>query len=551
MLSEAIQGKYILGKQSVVGDPRRKYEDRAYSGEIKRRDGSSLIVAIIADGVGSADFGSRGAQLAIDKTIEMLERSKGENIPLVLKKTIERANTAVYEDNEANDGDGLTTLTIAAVYNDRCYVANVGDSRAYWIQGSKLLQLTRDHTYYNFYGGLPTDPNADVVVNAIGKSAEVQVDLGIYLKGDDPAQANRLGKAGLPLKPGDSIMVCSDGLIKVDAQNERYAKDEEIVEALGSEFSPNKSAIKIVSSAEGRRPDDNVSATTIQYISDEVVQAAQSRIQKERNAIVFKRARMGLIGLAVFVLFGFLISRINVRPSVQILPTYTPYPTFTPYPPLAQSDSNSVRVIGDAGTIYGQLFSPQGGQQNLMGGLPVIVDIGSRLEIDKTTSMVLADGSVLYIAGGTSFIVQNIGSESNIILERGATLIKLQSGNMFVQHINGLSAQVTGSVMGISIPNDTPDVFFVDCYEGHCVVRGGVSGEVPIDAFNIDNRNFVFSSQEIDSTDIYDRCKFWNGLFGADVVGSLGVVCVEAPPTPTPKPIQPDTSTGGGNSPSN
>lgn len=543
MLSEAIQGKYILGKQSVVGDPRRKYEDRAYSGEIKRHDGSSLIVAIIADGVGSADFGSRGAQLAIDKTIEMLERSKGGNIPIILKKTIEIANTAVYEDNEAHDGDGLSTLTIAAVYNDRCYVANVGDSRAYWVQNGKMLQLTRDHTYYNFYGGLPTDPNADVVVNAIGKNAEVQVDLGLYLKGDDPAQANRLGKAGLPLKPGDSIIVCSDGLIKVNPQTkERYAKDEEIIEALGSEFSPNKSAIKIVSTAEGRRPDDNVSATTIQYISDEVVKAAQTRINKEKNAVIYKRAGIGVTGLAIFLLFAFWISQTTGRPNVVILPTNTPQPTYTPYPTLAQA--NSIFIEGDEAIVYGQMTSFQN-TQDLIGKSLVTVANGSTIEITKATNIFLADGSRLYVESGTRLILQRIETEKDVILEQGALLVKLNTGSIVVRHINGLNAQVTGSVMGVSLSQENPDLFFVDCYEGHCVVRGGASGDVPIDAFNVDNRNFAFSSQGIDVTDIYERCQFWNSLFGADVVGSLGVACVETPPTPTPKPPSPDTSTGG------
>ena len=61
-----IQRRYILGKSSVLGDPRRKWEDRIFVGEISRTGWEPLLVGIVADGVGSADFGSRGAQLAID-----------------------------------------------------------------------------------------------------------------------------------------------------------------------------------------------------------------------------------------------------------------------------------------------------------------------------------------------------------------------------------------------------------------------------------------------------------------------------------------------------
>ncbi|MHC1598969.1 MAG: protein phosphatase 2C domain-containing protein, partial [Candidatus Methanofastidiosia archaeon] len=78
MLSEAIQKKYVIGQQSVVGDPRRKYEDRAYIREIERKNGAPLLTAIVADGVGSADFGARGAQLAIDTVVDLITRSRGD-----------------------------------------------------------------------------------------------------------------------------------------------------------------------------------------------------------------------------------------------------------------------------------------------------------------------------------------------------------------------------------------------------------------------------------------------------------------------------------------
>ena len=106
MLPKSTQGKYVLGKQSVVGDPRRKYEDRAYVGEIERKNGTTLLTAIVADGVGSADFGARGAQLAIDTVINLIARSHSENIPLLMRKVIERTNRVVYEENEIK-GEGV------------------------------------------------------------------------------------------------------------------------------------------------------------------------------------------------------------------------------------------------------------------------------------------------------------------------------------------------------------------------------------------------------------------------------------------------------------
>ena len=82
-------------------------------------------------------------------------------------------------------------------------------------------------------------------------------------------QAYKLGASGLPLKAGDTILLCSDGLIKSSAQGKRYVEDAEIIDALQTEHESNRAAIRMVSVAEGRRPDDNVSAVTIQVLSKE------------------------------------------------------------------------------------------------------------------------------------------------------------------------------------------------------------------------------------------------------------------------------------------
>jgi len=156
MTQEYVQGKYVLGSRNDPGDARRNNEDRIWVGEIRRREGAPLIVGIVADGVGSAE-GAAGAQIAIDSAEKSIRESSGNNIPQILTDAIDFANITAYKENQEVDGNGLTTLVIAIIYNDRCFVGNVGDSRAYWIQGTgkgKILQLTRDHSYYNIYGGL-------------------------------------------------------------------------------------------------------------------------------------------------------------------------------------------------------------------------------------------------------------------------------------------------------------------------------------------------------------------------------------------------------------
>ncbi len=317
LTQKLIQGKYVLGSKSVVGDPRRKWEDRVYVGEIERLSEDSLVIGMVADGVGSADFGARGAQLTIDTVLNSIKKSKGSDIPGLIESAIDSANSVIFHENTTSEGDGLTTLVIVIVYKNRCFVGNVGDSRVYWIPQTKngrprqVLQLTYDHTYYNIYGGDPNSAEADVLVNAIGRKTSAQVDCGFYLKSgaepDDRERAYMLGLAGLPLKPGDTILLCSDGLIKKSPSGKPYITDQEILDAVQSEYLPDMAAIKLVSFAEGRRPDDNVSAVTIQYLSQELIDNMKAHPKGTRIINSLIKLVISVLVLSGFFLLGYLL----------------------------------------------------------------------------------------------------------------------------------------------------------------------------------------------------------------------------------------------------
>lgn len=287
-----VQGKYILGSNTHVGDPRRKHEDRVYVGEIFREGADPFIVGIVADGVGSADSGARTAELTIDKVLHGIRNSHGDNIIEILEHAIKDANQAVYELSNASYFDGLSTLVVAAIYRDRCFIANVGNSRVYWVSSGseeKLNKLTRDHSYYNMYGGDPDDETADVLVNAIGRKPDVYIDCGFYLNSDADGtdKALRLGVSGLPLKKGDSILLCSDGLINTNPSGKRYISDEEIITILRNENKTDLAATKMVNLALGRRPDDNISAATIQYRDKKKIQPSVMPISFAGTSIIF------------------------------------------------------------------------------------------------------------------------------------------------------------------------------------------------------------------------------------------------------------------------
>ncbi len=533
-----IQGKYVIGSKSVVGDPRRKWEDRVYVGEISRAGGESLIVGIVADGVGSADFGARGAQLAIDVVVEYMKTSQDADIPSLIENAITQANTAVYNDNQKNDGDGLTTLVVAVVYKERCYVGNVGDSRAYWAQISskgkpgRVLQLTRDHTYYNIYGGDEHSQEAGIVVNAIGKKAKVDVDCGFYLRKSetepfDLEKAYQLGLAGLPLQPGDSIVLCSDGLIKDSPEGNPYTKPEEILDALQSEYLPERAAIKLVSQAEGRRPDDNVSVVTIQYLSRQLINEMQARSDQAKIRGVLLRggvAALALIALGVIYMLGSRVVTLSNQPTATpIFITNTPIPSPTITPTIAPGQASVHEVNGgSANVLVGQALSP--------GTSLFANEAGIRIAVGEESGK----AGIMYWFPGSAGVLDFDAFMMRPKLDNGALYIQPGSGSAEVHFSQDeIVASVSGSRMIVSVKGNEITVY---CFEGKCRLDVGLDGKtIPVGSFiSYNTLTQQWNPLSGASTMTYDQMWEWN--IGCNK-------CIQSLATPTPT-ITPTSTVG-------
>ena len=105
------------------------------------------------------------------------------------------------DENEELAGMG-TTMVVAFSEDRQLYVANVGDSRLYLI-GHEINQVTEDHSYVAAMmraGELTKEqarnhPEKNVITRAVGVSQDVKAD---FFEVD--------------LKPGDKVLMCSDGL---------------------------------------------------------------------------------------------------------------------------------------------------------------------------------------------------------------------------------------------------------------------------------------------------------------------------------------------------
>lgn len=180
---------------SHVGMVRKNNEDN-YKGEIVAvgEDGEIGIYAI-ADGMGGHNKGEVASQLAVDNIVELFNEKliqndtvKIEYIEDIIKQSYNNVNSTIYEKaKEDIDYEGMgTTLTVAIVYENKAYIANVGDSRCYVVdKDGNLDKITSDHSIVEEYvkAKIITEeearehPDRNKITRAVGTEPVVVVDM--------------------------------------------------------------------------------------------------------------------------------------------------------------------------------------------------------------------------------------------------------------------------------------------------------------------------------------------------------------------------------------
>jgi protein phosphatase len=185
-----------------VGRQRRGNEDSSYA---------HAPVFVVADGMGGAQAGEVASQMVVESFVEGLpdEGTPEERLSVV----VQRANKGIHErsHSEAESAGMGTTVTAAYLDEDSVALAHVGDSRAYLLRDGELLRLTEDHSLVEelLRGGKLTEeealehPQRSVITRALGIEPIVEIDTWTY-----------------PLRPGDVVLLCSDGLTSMISEQQ-------------------------------------------------------------------------------------------------------------------------------------------------------------------------------------------------------------------------------------------------------------------------------------------------------------------------------------------
>ena len=211
--------------------------------------GREQVLAIVCDGMGGARSGNIASQMAVEVFVGEVKRTarsnmRPERIDDMLEQALELANKAVYEQSQLSEeyrGMG-TTLVAAFFQKDQLTVANVGDSRAYLFNKEGVQSITTDHSLVELMvqrGEITREaaknhPGKNLITRAVGTEAKVSAD--IYRQN---------------LRPGDAILLCSDGL-----SNEMA--DQEILFEVVHGVRKEGCCQRLLDIAKGRGAPDNV-----------------------------------------------------------------------------------------------------------------------------------------------------------------------------------------------------------------------------------------------------------------------------------------------------
>lgn len=213
---------------------------------------------MVADGMGGAAAGEVASAMAADLIYKHMSNVWGADTEINaqkfayrMKEAVESANAGINNytrDHPEVRGMG-TTVTAAGVFGADLYLCQIGDSRGYLVRDGHASQITKDQSLMQRLvdAGELTEAEAEtserrnIILQALGPEPRVKVDL-----------------THQPLRKGDLMVLCSDGLsgqVKKEEIGELAAKHTDLAAFCGA----------LIDLANERGGPDNITAIAARF----------------------------------------------------------------------------------------------------------------------------------------------------------------------------------------------------------------------------------------------------------------------------------------------
>jgi len=249
--------RYSAAVRSDVGRKRQGNEDSFCLAP-------EMGLFVVADGMGGHAAGEVASRLAVDTIKQwMAKYLEGADVAIIgqpmasrsqeanfLASSIRLANRMIYDAAQSRHeyaGMGTTIVSVLTL-GDHVVLAHVGDSRIYRVRGEEIAQISRDHSLVQqqIDRGIISREEAQesqyrhLITRALGLKESTEVDVEEH-----------------PVLPGDTFLLCSDGLSDL-------VEDEEMLATVVQHPDDLERACQaLVDQANKKGGDDNVTVMLI------------------------------------------------------------------------------------------------------------------------------------------------------------------------------------------------------------------------------------------------------------------------------------------------
>ena len=231
---------------SSVGG-RESQQDTLFVGESEDQ-----LLAVICDGMGGLNGGEKASELAVRMLAESFYSRRIASVPDFYRTLLPRIDEAVFGIEAGGRRIGAGSTLVSVILGPAgLFWASVGDSRLYLYRAGELICPVRAHNYR-------------LLLDRMLEAG--RIDREVYRREEPKGEAlvSYLGMGGLQMadisenaflaRPGDQILLCSDGLYK-------SLPDERIRQILASAEPPEARAGQLLDGAlaAGGAKQDNTS----------------------------------------------------------------------------------------------------------------------------------------------------------------------------------------------------------------------------------------------------------------------------------------------------
>jgi len=234
-------------------------QDDEHNGVIEA--GLRGAVFVVADGMGGAAAGEIASQMAVEAVLDTFRaqwmQSVGPDTETFVETLRDAADTAnhrifAYAGAHPQHAGMGTTATVAGLFGNSLYLAQVGDSRAYIVRDGVAQQITKDQSLMQqlIEAGEMTPEQAEIserrniILQALGPDSTVRPDFTLQL-----------------LARGDTLVLCSDGLTT-------HLRAPDIARIVSEYSDPAQACEQLIAAANAEGGHDNITVVVIEFEGD-------------------------------------------------------------------------------------------------------------------------------------------------------------------------------------------------------------------------------------------------------------------------------------------